>query len=263
MTIRALRREELARLVWQHFEAKMLEEGKGDQILSWDHAYSIREPFIAAVSEIFEWYMKGLARTVLEKLGVSHLFDGHDPWGDQEKAEIPHLRMGPDIDLDTASPEYIQELRQYLVDHYGDLIVLPSRDHITPRDHITHEQLAQSLEAEHAADRSVGLLDRADPDALREIRDHGHPEAHTEGLVTARFYHGGRAILMADPGKFRVVGVDTFASEDWVYAQYDDKQTAIECGTSHATDENGQPKKMLKVYVYDDKGRIHYEGGSR
>jgi hypothetical protein len=131
-------------------------------------------------------------------------------------------------------------------------------------DLITHDQAAHSAETERAADRRVGLLDRADPDALREIREHGHPEVHAEGLITERFYdEGGRAILKADPGKFRVVGVDTFASEDWVYAQYDDKQTAIECGTSHANDENGQPKKMLKVYVYDDKEQIHYEGGSR
>ncbi len=48
-------------------------------------------------------------------------------------------------------------------------------------------------------------------------------------------------------GKFRVVGVDTFDHSDWIKGDYDTKEEAI-----RIAEKDGE--KMLKTYVYDDKG---------
>lgn len=54
--------------------------------------------------------------------------------------------------------------------------------------------------------------------------------------------------LKAPEGKFRVVGVDTFSHDDWVQGDFDTKEKALEC----ARYKSGT---MLKMYVYDDKGK--------
>jgi len=61
--------------------------------------------------------------------------------------------------------------------------------------------------------------------------------------------------LKAPPGKFRVVGVDTFDGTDWIYGDYD----TIEEATSLANSKGGE---MLKTHVYDDAGK-HCGGAGR
>ena len=56
-------------------------------------------------------------------------------------------------------------------------------------------------------------------------------------------------------GKYRVIGVDTFANERFIIGDFDSLLIAqgvarLECGT------------MLKTHVYDDGGRHVYEDGS-
>lgn len=64
-----------------------------------------------------------------------------------------------------------------------------------------------------------------------------------------------RTVLQANPGKFRVVGVDTFSNEDWIYAEYDTLPEAVECADAHGA-------QMLKTHVYNDKGRHLHGAGS-
>lgn len=60
--------------------------------------------------------------------------------------------------------------------------------------------------------------------------------------------------LIAPPGKYRVVLVDTFDGGDCILSTTSDKQKAIKL----ADEKGGQ---MTKVYVYDDKGcQIHSAG---
>ena len=61
--------------------------------------------------------------------------------------------------------------------------------------------------------------------------------------------------LQAPEGKFRLVGMDTFGEESWVYADYDNLLEAKnECSKQGGT--------MLKAYLYDDKGNCIEEAGS-
>jgi hypothetical protein len=61
--------------------------------------------------------------------------------------------------------------------------------------------------------------------------------------------------LAAPSGKFRVVGVDTFDHDDWVQGDYDTKEAALA-----AAKANGGV--MLKMHVYDDKGRHLGQAGT-
>lgn len=63
------------------------------------------------------------------------------------------------------------------------------------------------------------------------------------------------ADLIAPKGKYRVVGVDTFAREDWVEGDFDTKETAL----AHARANGGE---MTKMHVYDDEGRHVGEAGT-
>ncbi len=58
----------------------------------------------------------------------------------------------------------------------------------------------------------------------------------------------------APEGKFRVVGVDTFDGTDWVKGDFPTLEEAIKV----ADEESG---KMLKMYVYNDKGKHLYNAG--
>lgn len=61
--------------------------------------------------------------------------------------------------------------------------------------------------------------------------------------------------LQAPEGKFRLVQVDTFDGESWVYADYDTLSEAkYECARKGDT--------MLKAYLYDDQGNCIDEAGS-
>ena len=69
--------------------------------------------------------------------------------------------------------------------------------------------------------------------------------------------------LRAPLGKFRVIGVDTFdgedwiyfVGEDWIYGDYDTKEEAINL----ANEKGGN---MLKTHVYDEKGKHIHEAGT-
>jgi len=61
----------------------------------------------------------------------------------------------------------------------------------------------------------------------------------------------------APPGKFRVIGVDTFDGGDWVDGDYDTLEEAIK-----KADEKGKNASMLKLHVYDDTGEHLHEAGS-
>lgn len=80
-----------------------------------------------------------------------------------------------------------------------------------------------------------------------------HPSHHNVEIPNDD--RNGRAILRANPKKFRVVGVDTFSHEDWVYNEYDLLTEAIECANAHGA-------TMNKTHVYDDQGRNHHSAGS-
>lgn len=60
----------------------------------------------------------------------------------------------------------------------------------------------------------------------------------------------------APPGKFRVLGVDTFEGPfaDYIIADCDDKETAIKLATAHGGE-------MSPVYVYDELGRFLFSAG--
>ncbi len=57
------------------------------------------------------------------------------------------------------------------------------------------------------------------------------------------------------PGKFRVIGVDTFDGGDWVQGDFDTKEAALAC----AREKGGS---MTKMHVYDDRGRHVGEAGT-
>lgn len=56
--------------------------------------------------------------------------------------------------------------------------------------------------------------------------------------------------IWTPPGKFRVVGVDTFDGTDWVDGDFDSADAAL----AHAK-ERTAGKQMLKMHVYDDAGK--------
>ena len=59
----------------------------------------------------------------------------------------------------------------------------------------------------------------------------------------------------AHKGKFRVIGVDTFSGDDWLYGDLDTMEAAIKAAeVSQAA--------MCKMYVYDDQGRCIYSAGT-
>jgi hypothetical protein len=60
--------------------------------------------------------------------------------------------------------------------------------------------------------------------------------------------------LKAPANMFRVIGVDTFDGDDWIYGDY---ETLDEAKTV-ATNKGGN---MLKTHVYDDSGRHVFEAG--
>ena len=66
------------------------------------------------------------------------------------------------------------------------------------------------------------------------------------------------AMQKAPPGKFRVLGVDTFANpplgEPYVIGDCDDKKTAIKLASA-------QGGLMNPVYVYDSEGRFVFGAG--
>lgn len=59
----------------------------------------------------------------------------------------------------------------------------------------------------------------------------------------------------APPGKFRVIGVDTFAGEDGLEGDFDDLPAAMD----HVRQEAGE---MYVMHVYDDEGNHVGEGGT-
>lgn len=61
----------------------------------------------------------------------------------------------------------------------------------------------------------------------------------------------------APKGKFRVIGVDTFDSDDWVEGDFDTLKQA----QKHAN-ERTKDKQMLKMHIYDDTGNHCYEAGT-
>ncbi len=56
-------------------------------------------------------------------------------------------------------------------------------------------------------------------------------------------------------GNFRVIGVDTYANEDWVYGDFETKEEAIALAKSKAA-------PMLKTYVYNKTGSYVFDSGS-
>jgi len=59
----------------------------------------------------------------------------------------------------------------------------------------------------------------------------------------------------APPGKFRVIGVDTFDGTDWVQGDFD----TLEFAQKVASAQGGS---MCKMHVYNDKGKHVGEAGS-
>lgn len=62
-------------------------------------------------------------------------------------------------------------------------------------------------------------------------------------------------ILKAPPGKYRVIGVDTFDGTDWIEGDFDTEAEALKC----AKKTGGE---MLKAHVYDDKGTHIFDAGT-
>jgi hypothetical protein len=60
----------------------------------------------------------------------------------------------------------------------------------------------------------------------------------------------------APPGKFRVLGVDTFEGpfEDYLIADCDTKEKAIDLAKKHGADMN-------PTYVYDSAGKLLFNAG--
>ena len=83
-----------------------------------------------------------------------------------------------------------------------------------------------------------------------------HPEYHLDSIAIKNAADPNhRAVLKANPGKIRVVGVDTFDHGDWVYAEYDTLEEAVVCAEAHGG-------TMLKTHVYDDTGKHLHEAGT-
>lgn len=61
--------------------------------------------------------------------------------------------------------------------------------------------------------------------------------------------------LKAPKGKYRVIGVDTFSNEDWIYGDYDSLKEAREL----AEKKGGN---MLKTYVYNSNGTCLFGFGT-
>lgn len=60
--------------------------------------------------------------------------------------------------------------------------------------------------------------------------------------------------LQAAPGKFRIIGVDTFDGGDWLQDEVDTLAEAVKIADEHGGE-------MTKMYVYDDQGkRVHSAG---
>lgn len=64
-----------------------------------------------------------------------------------------------------------------------------------------------------------------------------------------------REEFKAPKGKFRVVGVDTFSHEYWVYGDYNALQEATDFAKLKGSNMN-------MVYVYDDKGEYKFHAGT-
>jgi hypothetical protein len=67
----------------------------------------------------------------------------------------------------------------------------------------------------------------------------------------------GDTRLSAEPGKFRVVGVDTFEglTADYLIGDYPTEKIAIDEAKKHGGEMN-------PVYVYDDTGDMKFRCGS-
>lgn len=61
----------------------------------------------------------------------------------------------------------------------------------------------------------------------------------------------------APPGKFRVIGVDTFDGTDWLEGDFDSLQLAKD-----HVDKGTKGNDMLKMHMYDENAVHQYEGGS-
>lgn len=59
----------------------------------------------------------------------------------------------------------------------------------------------------------------------------------------------------APKNMYRVIGVDTFSHEDWVYRDCKTREEAIALS-------NEKGGTMNKTHVYDDKGNHLHEGGT-
>ena len=59
----------------------------------------------------------------------------------------------------------------------------------------------------------------------------------------------------APPGKFRIIGVDTFDGSDWLENDCDTLE-----GVQKLVDEKGD--KMTMMYIYNDKGEYVGETGT-
>jgi len=62
--------------------------------------------------------------------------------------------------------------------------------------------------------------------------------------------------LKAPQGKFRVIGVDTFDHTEWISGDFNTKEEAIKHAEKEVEDE-----EMLKMHIYDDKGKHLYDCG--
>ena len=61
----------------------------------------------------------------------------------------------------------------------------------------------------------------------------------------------------APPGQYRVVGVDTFDGTDWVAGDFP-TLASVQGFLARHTKKVG----MLKMYIYDDQGRLQGEGST-
>ncbi len=60
----------------------------------------------------------------------------------------------------------------------------------------------------------------------------------------------------ASPGKFKVIGLDTFSHEDWIEGEYDTKEEAIKKAKSITKGND-----MTLARVYDDKENQLFQCG--
>jgi hypothetical protein len=67
---------------------------------------------------------------------------------------------------------------------------------------------------------------------------------------------------VASPGKFRVLGIDTFDNEHWVEGEYDSEEQALETArakTKEAAPSASDASIATVYYAYNDQGK--YLGG--